>query len=98
MVIRVWKSLFPTPVVTVRSYLVLCVCVWGGVGGVGVHALQSNPAELIVNEINKFRLNWQLASKVIIPSLMSFLWNGKRLGVSGETVGCVQPGFSSTKK
>lgn len=105
IVVRVWKSLFPTPVVSKWSKILSCpVCMyvcgvgWGGVGGVGVHALQSDPAELILNEINKFRLNWQLASKVIIPSLMSSLWNGKRLGVSGETVGCVQPGFSSTKK
>lgn len=56
------------------------------------------PSEHNLNEMNKFRLNWQLASKVIILSLMSPLWNGRRLGLNGETVGCVQPGFSSTKK
>ena len=76
-------------------YVCVCVCVCVCVGGWGV---QSDPSELILNEINKFRLNWQLASKVIIPSLMSPLWKGKRLGFSREAVGCVKPGFSSTKK
>lgn len=56
------------------------------------------PSKLSLNEINKFRLNWQLASKVIIPPLMSPHWNGRRLGLRGNTTGCGQAVFSNTKK
>lgn len=58
-------------------------------------------SKLTVNEINKFRLNWQLASKMIILSLMSPHWNGRRLGLNGNTTGCGKTVFfffSSTKK
>lgn len=45
-------------------------------------------SKLTVNEINKFRLSWQPASKVIILSLMSPHQNGRRLGLNGNTTGC----------
>lgn len=56
------------------------------------------PSKLTLNEINKFRLNWQLASKVIILPLMSPHWNGRRLGLHGNTTGCGKAVFSNTKK
>lgn len=56
------------------------------------------PSKLTLNEINKFRLNWQLASKVIILPLMSPHWNGRRLGVHGNTAGCGKAVYSNTKK
>lgn len=51
-----------------------------------------------LNEINKLRLNWQLASEVIILSLMSPQWNGRRFGLNRNSTGCGEAVFSSTKK
>lgn len=56
------------------------------------------PSKRTLNEINKFGLNWQLVSKVIILSLMSPHWNGRRLGLYRNTTGCGKAVFSNTKK
>lgn len=56
------------------------------------------PSKLILNEINKFRLNWQHTSKAIILLLMPLHWNGRRLGLRRNTAGCGMAVSSNTKK
>lgn len=104
-VVRVWQTVVTPSLVTVKKssmeeYCQSCqrsllLCLW---------ELRSRylpcvyPSELTLNEINKFRLNWQLASKVIILPLMSPHWNGRRLGLRGNTAGCGRAVISNTKK
>lgn len=57
-----------------------------------------NPSKVPLNEINKLRLDWQPASKVITLSLMSPRWNGRRLGLNGNTAGCGQAVFFQHKE
>lgn len=104
-VVRIWQSVVtPSPVTVKKSsteeYCGACqqshfLCLW---------ELRSAylpcvyPSKRTLNEINKFRLNWQLVSKVIILPLMSPHWNGRRLGLNGNTAGCGTAVYSNTKK
>lgn len=56
------------------------------------------PSRQTLNEINKFRLNWQLPSVAIILLLMSLCLCGGRLGLRVSGVGCGAAALSNTKK
>ena len=104
-VVRVWQTVVTPSLVTVKKSSMeeycqpcqrsLLLCLW---------ELRSQylpcvyPSKRTLNEINKFGLNWQLVSKVIILSLMSPHWNGRRLGLYRNTAGCGKAVFSNTKK
>lgn len=55
------------------------------------------PSKLTLNEINKFRLNWQLTSKVITLPLMSLHWNGRRLGLHENSTGVARRSFPTQR-
>lgn len=55
------------------------------------------PSKLTLNEINKFRLNWQLTSKVITLPLMSLHWNRRRLGLHENSTGVARRSFPTQR-
>lgn len=94
-VVRAWQALVTLFLLTVQlsGRILSASSVWELRSQ---HLPCADSSKLTLNEINKFRLNWQLASKVIILSLMSPLWNGRRL--NGNATGCGKAVFFLDKE
>lgn len=104
-VVRAWQTFVTLPLVTVKKSSVeepCQPCQWSlfplAVGTEESSFAMCRFLQTSLNEINKLRLNWQLASEVIILSLMSPQWNGRRFGLNRNSAGCGEAVFSSTKK